>query len=279
MSVDGSVREEDRDLIARTRVAMSADAVLEVKEPVDLVRDLDAGGVPSRLYAPADARDLLIYLHGGGFVYGDRGTHDGIARRLANRTGWSVLLVDYRRAPDHPCPAAVDDTRAAADWAIDQAAADGWNRIALIGDSAGGNLVLGEALRRPGRYAALCLVYPFLDPTGDSYDAAREDPDLTLAEASWYWQQYLQGSDCTGAHPERGDLGGAPPTLIQLAERDVLYGAGRALALRLAQDGVPAQVQDYPGVTHGFWRHTDNDQSEPALAAVAAFLADPATQL
>lgn len=247
---------------------MLAEAAAEEKAPVAEVADVDAGGVPSRLYEPEQAPGVLIYLHGGGFVFGTRETHDGIARRLALSTGWSVLFPDYRLAPEHPYPAAVEDTRAAADWLAER---EPHRPIAVVGDSAGGNLALGEALRRP--YTAAVLVYPFLDRSMASYDADRDNSGLTVAEAGWYWRQYLQGVDDLAADPSAGaDLTSMPRTLIQLAGDDMLTPTGEALASRLADAGVAVDCRVYDDVPHGFWRRTDNPQAAPALADLAAFV-------
>ncbi len=219
----------------------------------------------------------LLYLHGGGFVLGDLVTHDGFSRRLAARTGWSVLLPDYRRAPEHAWPAAAQDAAAAADWL----ALQGYERLVVVGDSAGSALAIGEALRHPDRWAGQVQVYPFVDPSGASYDTTLGGVDLSLERCDLFWRMYLQGADTT-AHPladpalhvlEGVDLAGQPPALVQLAELDVLTPTGRRYADRLDAAGVPVRVAEYPGVQHGFWRRTDNDQAGPALEDVATFLA------
>jgi acetyl esterase len=266
------VDAEDVAAMVAARAAAHEEAALETKEPVARVEDVLAGGVPARLYVPDGAPGVLLYLHGGGFALGDLVTHDGISRRLANRTGWAVLLVDYRRSPEHPWPAADADTAAAADWLVGQDFA----RRVVIGDSAGAALALGEALRHPTRYDAQVLVYPFVDPACDSYDRALAGVDLDLARCELFWRIYLQGADVS-ADPAlhvlgRQSLAGLPPTLVQLAERDVLTPTGRLLADRLAASEVPTLLDVHPGVEHGFWRRTDNDRSEPALAEVARFL-------
>lgn len=271
---DHQLSEADRAAIDEARAQGHADAAAEIPEPVDRVEDVDAGGVPARLYAPAGAAGALLYLHGGGFVFGDLVTHDSIARRLANRTGRSVLMPDYRRAPEHPYPAAVDDTAASAAWWAGQ----GHERLAVVGDSAGAALALGEVLRHPTTYDAQVLVYPFIDPSGDTYDRSLDNEDLSLAACQWFWRLYLQGADVSGDHAlnalERTSLAGLPRTLVQLAALDVLTPAGKLLADRLAADEVPTRVELFPAVGHGFWRRTDNDQSEPALGRVAEFLAE-----
>lgn len=264
---------DDLAAVDAARAQGHAEAAEEAKEPVAHVEDVLAGHVPARFYIPADAGGTLLYLHGGGFALGDLVTHDGVARRLANRTGWAVLLVDYRRSPEHAWPAADRDCAAAGDWL----AAQGLGRLALVGDSAGAALALGETLRHPGRYASQVLVYPFLDPTCASYDHDAVDVDLDIETCRQFWRLYLQGADVTldpVLHAlDRGSLAGLPPTLLQLAELDVLTPLGHRLAQRLTADGVPTEVTVLPGVGHGFWRRTDNRQAEGALAGIAGFLA------
>lgn len=271
--------EEELAELEAARAEALTEARAEPKLAVDHVEDLEvagaAGAVPSRLYAQEGARDVLLYLHGGGFAMGDLTTHDGFARRLALRTGWVVLLPDYRRAPEHAWPAADQDAGAAADWL----AAQGFDRSVIIGDSAGSALAIGEALRHPERYVGQVQVYPFIDPSGASYDRGLPDAELSLDRCDLFWRLYLQG-----AHPSddpalsvldrADDLAGQPPTLVQLAELDVLTPAGVRYAQLLADHGVPVRTVTYPGVPHGFWRHTDNDQAPRALDDVASFLAD-----
>lgn len=269
------VTAEELAELAVVRASMRAEAAAEVKDLVARVVDVDADGVPARLYVPDDARGVVLYLHGGGFALGDLVSHDGIARRLAARTGWAVLMPDYRLSPEHPWPAAGQDTATAADWLTDER----FGRIAILGDSAGAALALGESLRSPGRYAAQVLVYPFVDPSCASYGADLRVTDLPLARAELFWRLHLQGADVSGdptldVLAAGTDLADLPRTLVQLAELDVLAAPGRLLVDRLRAAGVSAEVEEFLGVQHGFWRRTDNDQAEPALAGIAGFLAD-----
>lgn len=261
------------------------EAALTAKEPVEGVEDVDADGVPCRLYVPASAPapgpGVLVFLHGGGFVFGDLETHDAQARRLANRTGLAVLSVDYRRAPEHRFPAAPDDVDTALSWLLGEGHAFtlDTSRIAMIGDSAGGNLALVASLRHPGLFSATVLVYPFLDPgTGlPSYD--RPDGGLTRGEAKWFWTQYATRTDL--ADPDLAPLRSSPdrfaqigePVLIQVAEHDVLVDEDLLLARRLTEAGVDVRCTTYPGMIHGFWGDPEAfDASEEALAEAAAFL-------
>lgn len=253
-----------------TRAEARREGEAQTKVPVDRVEDVDAGGVPARLYVPAGATDALLYLHGGGFALGDLVTHDGFARRLADRTGWAVLLVDYRRSPEHAWPAAVDDAATASDWFAGQ----GFGRLVVAGDSAGSALAIAEALRVPDRWVGQVQVYPFVDPSGGSYDTTLVEPDLPIERCQMFWDAYLQGAAGDEAlHVlERDSLAGQPPTLVQLAETDVLTTTGRQYAAALARDDVPVRVEVYPGVQHGFWRRPEVEQSARALDDVADWL-------
>jgi len=268
--------EQELAAVELDRAADHAAAAVETKLPVARVEDVGAGAVPARLYVPEGARDALLYLHGGGFVMGDLVSHDGFARRLAARTGWAVLMPRYRLAPEHAWPAADEDCAAAADWL----AGEGFARLVVVGDSAGSALAIGEVLRHPDRYVAQVQVYPFVDPSGQSYDATPSGPgvalDLPVERCAMFWRMYLQGAD-PALDPalqvlDRPSLVGQPPALVQLAGLDVLTATGRRYADRLAADGVPVRTVVYPGVQHGFWRRTDTEQAGAALGDVAAFL-------
>jgi acetyl esterase len=258
--------------LATARAEAEAEAAREPKLPVARVEDVDAAGVPARLYVPEGATGALLYLHGGGFAMGNLVTHDGFARRLAVRTGWAVLLPDYRLSPEHAWPSADEDAAAAASWLARQ----DFDRLVVVGDSAGSALAIGEVLRHPERYVGQVQVYPFVDPSCASYDADRADADLPIERCRLFWRLYLQGADPAGDPAlhvlDRPSLAGQPPALVQLAEIDVLTPTGRRYARKLADDGVPVRVELYPGVQHGFWRRTDNDQAAPALDHVADFL-------
>jgi acetyl esterase len=256
------------------REGQHVEAASEPKVALERVEDVDAGGVPARLYVPEGARDALLYLHGGGFVLGDLVSHDGFARRLADHTGWAVLMPGYRLAPEHPWPAAVDDCAAASDW-LAGPVGPGFERLVVIGDSAGSALAIGEVLRVPERWAGQVQVYPFLDPAGGSYDRERDGLDLPVERADMFWRMYLQGADGDPAlHVlERDSLAGQPPALVQLAELDVLTPTGHRYADLLRRSGVRVEVAVFPGVQHGFWRQAPSPQAGPALDGVARWLA------
>jgi acetyl esterase len=263
--------------IKASRAAAREVAAAEPREPVDEVVDVDADGVPCRLYRTDGADGLVVHLHGGGFVFHDVDVHDAAARRLANRAGMAVLSVDYRRPPEHRFPAAPDDVDTALRWLAREGAALGLDVPTYVhGDSAGGNLALVAALRNPGRFAAVALLYPFLDPTA-GFESYRTVPDgFDAREAAWYWQQYADPADLRSPDlaPLLSDrLGTLPPTLVVTAEHDPLRDEGEELVRRLAEEGVEVVGTRYLGQVHGFWRHADAfDAAEPAMRQVAAFL-------
>jgi acetyl esterase len=269
---------DDFDIEA-SRAEARAAAIAEPREDVAEVRDLDAAGVPCRLYRPVDpAAGLVVHLHGGGFVFHDIDVHDASVRRLANRSGLPVLSVDYRRPPEHRFPAAPDDVSTVVRWLDGNADGLGVAGPTYVhGDSAGGNLALVTALRHPGRFRAVALVYPFLDPTAgfESYRTVADGFDPR--EAAWYWQQYaaspadLRDPDLA---PLRSDhLGTLPPTLVVTAEHDPLRDEGEHLARLLAEQGVEVVATRYLGQVHGFWRHpTVFPSAEPLMRQVTAFL-------
>jgi acetyl esterase len=257
--------------VAAARAANLAMALAEPREDVAEVADLDAGGVPVRLYVPEEATPgLVVHLHGGGFVFHDLDVHDVACRALANRTRLRVLSVDYRRPPEHRFPAAPDDVSAVIRWLDEEATADLRDGPTFVhGDSAGGNLALVAALRHPGRFAAAVLIYPFLDPTAafDSYLTATDGFDPR--EAAWYWQQYA-GSPDDLSHPDLAPLlsdrlGTLPPTLVVTAEHDPLRDEGEHLAHLVAEAGVEIVATRYLGQIHGFWRYVAQFPAAEAL--------------
>jgi acetyl esterase len=255
------------------RVAAEADP----REHVDEVVDIDADGVACRLYRPAAAAGVIVHLHGGGFVFHDIDVHDAAVRRLANRSGMAVLSVNYRRPPEHKFPAAPDDVDTVLQWLARETGARGLAGPTYAhGDSAGGNLALVAALRNPGRFAAVALLYPFLDPRAgfDSYRTAADG--FSPEEAAWYWQQYADPADLDNpdlAPLLSSRLGSLPPTLVVTAEHDPLRDEGEELARRLAEEGVEVVGTRYLGQVHGFWRQVGVfDAAEPLTRQVAGFL-------
>ena len=263
--------------LERARAEERAAAAPEPRDPVDDVTEVDADGVPCRLYRPAGADALVVHLHGGGFVFHDLDTHDAASRRLANSAGAAVLSVGYRRAPEHRFPAAPDDVDRVLGWLARESSGLGLDLPTHVhGDSAGGNLALVAALRNPGRFASVVLLYPFLDPEArfESYRTAADGFDP--AEAAWYWDQYADPADRT--NPDLAPLlserlGTLPPTLVVTAEHDPLRDEGEELVRLLAEAGVEVVGTRYLGQVHGFWRHVGVfDAALACVTQVAGFL-------
>lgn len=265
--------------IDAARAQARAAAAAEAREDVAEVVDLDADGVPVRLYRPSEggAGSVIVHLHGGGFVFNDVDVHDAAARRLANRTGMPVLSVDYRRPPEHRFPAAPDDVSTVVGW-LDRVAPELklTGATYVHGDSAGANLALVAALRHPGRFAAVVLIYPFLDPRA-GFETYRTRADgFDPREAAWYWEQYAATPadyDDPDLAPLLSDrLATMPPTLVVTAEHDPLCGEGEHLAGLLADAGVAVTATRYLGQLHGFWRHAAVfPAAEALLGQTAAF--------
>lgn len=228
-----------------------------------------AGEIGARIYRPATAADgelpLLLYFHGGGFVLCDLDTHDGTCRSLANGAGCVVVSVDYRLAPEAPFPAAPEDCYAATCWAVENAASIGADpaRVAVAGDSAGGNLAAAVALmardRKGPKIAHQLLIYPVTDHAFDtaSYSDNAEGYFLTRDMMKWFWGHYLE-QDSDGSNPlasplRADDLSSLPPATVITAEFDPLRDEGEAYATRLRDAGVPTEVTRYDGMFHGFF--------------------------
>jgi acetyl esterase len=240
-------------------------AALAEGEPVHEVRDVDAGGIPARLYHPSpEVTGLLVYFHGGGWVIGDLDTHDATCRALANRSGTAVLSVDYRLAPEHKFPAALDDCVAATAWAHANAAslrADP-ERLAIGGDSAGGNLAAVVATMGVAPLRYQLLVYPVTDVHGrtPSYEANGEGYLLTKGSMEWFHGHYVDGTDAVSDDPRLSPLlqsddvlRTAPPGLVITAEFDPLRDEGEAYASRLNSLGVPTTSVRFGGQIHAFF--------------------------
>lgn len=265
--------------VAAARAESRRTAAAEARPALAEVRDVDADGVPCRLYRPEGARDgVVLHLHGGGFVLNDVEVHDAAARRLAESCGLAVLSVDYRRPPEHRFPAAPDDVSAVLAWV--QGSPDLPGPVYAHGDSAGANLALVAALRHPGSLAALALTYPFLDPSMEGASYSLEGVGFEPAVAAWYWEQYaatpadLEHPDLAPLRSDDARLATLPPTLVTTAECDPLCDEGELLARRLADLGVAVTATRYLGQVHGFWRHRSVfDAADPLTAQVAGFLA------
>jgi acetyl esterase len=261
------------------------------KQPVADVDDRDlpgpAGEIPVRVYTPDGEGPfpVVAYLHGGGWVFMGIETHDWICRRLANAAGAIVVSVEYRLAPEHPFPAPLDDCMAVVHWLASKADELGGdpNRLAVAGDSAGGNLAAAVTLASRAadgpRVAAQALVYPVTDAAcaTPSFVQNAEGYLLTASAMRWFWQQYL-GDD---GNPDDGyasvlrhaDLTDLPPTLVITAEFDPLRDEGEAFAEHLAAAGTDVTLRRFDGMVHGFLgMDALLPEADLAMEEIAAFL-------
>ncbi|WP_395691113.1 alpha/beta hydrolase [Nocardioides sp.] len=231
----------------------------------------------ARIYRPVAEGPLptVVMLHGGGFVIGDLDTHDLTARTLATGCDAVVVSVDYRLAPEHPFPAGLEDAIAATRWAAAHLAdLGGDHRLAVAGDSAGGNLsaVVAQTMRDEGvALAGQLLIYPVTD-TGGSYPSHEENGEgyfLDIATMVWFDEQYVGHlADVDRADPRlsplHGRLDGLAPAVVVVAELDPLRDDGLAYAAALDAAGVPVEVRTFPGMIHGF---VDMGRHSPAAQA------------
>lgn len=264
------------ETVAAARAEMRA-AVGPLAERValDHVADLDAGGVPARLYRPRRGAPVALYVHGGGWVLHDLETHDAFCRYLADASGFALLAVDYRRAPEHPYPAPLDDVETAARWLRGAASDLGVDATWLpaIGDSSGGNLVAGLTVRNPRAIDLQVLLYPAVDRRAELPD--EDNAALDAGGMEWFWEAYAPGEvgDLPEVSPLRADLTGRPPAIVVTAEHDSLRDQGEAYAAALAEAGAEVVAHRVLGQVHGFWRQpTLFDASRAAVATVAALL-------
>ena len=246
------------------------------------------GDIPLHVYDAARGapRSITLFFHGGGWVFGGRAAYDGTCRLLAAGSDTAVAFVEYRLAPEHPFPAAVDDASAVLDWVREHGASDGFDpdRVAVFGDSSGATVALGALLRARDRGDPLphaqVVAYPALDPamSSDSYRAFADDDFLSRQEMEWYWAQYLGPAgdprDPLAAPARARDLAGLPPTMVIVAERDVLRDEAEAFAERLRLAGVPVTLRRFDGMPHGFLAMTRYlDGAREAIRDVSAALA------
>ena len=257
--------------------------------PIGAVRDLPVGDLPGRLYTPSsdpeDPTGLLVFFHGGGYVFGDLDSHDAPCRFLAERAGVRVLAVDYRRAPEHPFPAAYDDAAAAHRWAVDNAASLGVDpdRIAVGGDSAGGNLAAATAISAALEGLPLAfqlLVYPTTDATRQTRSfelfgdrglyLTREYMDLANAS---YLPHERDRTDPRASPLFEKIPDGLAPAYIATAGFDPLRDEGEAYARLLCEAGVPVEMHRFPDQIHGFFNVLGPGRhSRAAVAEIAVRL-------
>jgi acetyl esterase/lipase len=257
-----------RRMYRDTRGALSP-APPDVAEAKLLLAPGPGGPIPLRAYRPAgraadEVLPALMYFHGGGWVIGDLDTHDVVCRQLANGARCAVVSVEYRMGPESPFPAAVDDCMAATRWVAAEAAAMRVDpkRIAVGGDSAGGNLatVVALAARDTGGPALVfqLLVYPATDQRAGHASVERNGEGYLLTKQA---MEYFRGhylprradwEDWRASPLLAASLAGLPPALVITAGFDPLVDEGRAYAKRLAAEGVPTVYREYPDMVHGF---------------------------
>jgi acetyl esterase len=254
-------------------------------EVVHEIRDVQAGTIPCRLYRPSAKTDLglLVFFHGGGWVIGDLNSHDGVCRSIANKSGHAVLSVDYRLAPEHKFPAAFDDCASAAKWAFDNAATLGIDntRMAVGGDSAGGNLAAAVALAEVVPLKFQMLIYPAVDMSMESPSISENAnaPILTKAVMAWFVAHYMS-SDADrvniNASPMLASddlLKRMPPAIVITAQYDPLRDEGEAYGRRLVENGVSTTITRYNGAFHGFFNMiTILDDAQSAHAQASTLL-------
>jgi acetyl esterase len=250
-----------------------------------------AGDIPARLYTPKALRQddglaaALVFFHGGGWVIGDLDTHDVVCGAIADEGQLLVISVDYRLAPEHKFPAAVDDAIAATRWIADNAGKLGIDaeQLCVGGDSAGGNLAAVVAIHARDHggpmLAGQVLIYPATD-FAMSHPSHREPETsvlLTHAVVRWFFDHYLGGADVADdwrASPARAEtLAGLPPAFVITAGADPLRDEGEEYARRLEDAGVPVMHRSYPGQFHGFFTMGKLlPQANVAVAEIGAWL-------
>jgi len=273
--------DEHERIIEDRRARMEGLARLDPPHREARFERVDAGGVRAEwVSGPGTSRDRVVYLHGGGYYAGSLTTHQGLAARISREAAVPVLLVDYRLAPEHPFPAAVQDATRAYRWLLRQGFSP--ERIAVAGDSAGGGLAVAamldlKASGEPLPAAGVCLS-PWLDLalTGESIQAkASVDPILRASDLPFVAKCYLGSADpeTPTASPLYGDLAGLPPILIQVGTHEILLDDSRRFAERAAQAGVPVQLEIWDGMFH-VWQAYARILSEArrAIARVGEFL-------
>ena len=244
-----------------------------------------AGEIGATLYRPIreHGAQILLFIHGGGWLLGSRATHDVICRVLGSLSGVHILSIDYRLAPENPFPAAVHDCWAATEWLIDNATQLGLDprQIAIGGDSAGGNLAAVTALRARDEgidLACQFLLYPAVDAQLDT-ESARQLSDgygLSTAEMRYFWSQYL-GSAAEASDPEASplrarSLAGVAPAVIVTAEYDILRDEAEQYAARLLSEGVPVTSWRARGMPHAFLNYRAVSSGAAATYEVCAGL-------
>jgi acetyl esterase len=243
------------------------------------------GELEARLYLPEESGPVptVVFFHGGGYVFGSIATHEWLCRRLTAESGCALLSVEYRLAPEHPFPAAVEDAFAAVDWAADNPErVDGDGQVAVAGDSAGGNLAAVAALRAADGDGPdidyQLLLYPSVG-VNPGQPSVQDHTGLVLsaADMEWFRACYFE-SPVDQRNPYADpmlarDLSGVAPATVLTAGFDPLRDGGKAYAERLVDEGVSTRYVNYEDMVHGFLTFRDVDRTEEAIEDVAADLA------
>ena len=279
MRAQGSFVDAHADVATMRRNMEEAFGVTPVPEDVTH-SDFDAGGITARHVSVPGVRDDrgVLYFHGGGYVIGSLNTHTELMGRIARACRAPVLGIDYRLAPEHPFPAAVEDAVAS----YDRLQANGIKpqQIVIAGDSAGGGLALAclLALKAQGKPqpAGAALLSPWTDLTGsgDSVETrAAADPMVTVEVLHRLAALYSGGADTSepGISPLFGDLKGLPPLLVQVGDAELLLDDATRLAERAEAVGVDVDLQVFEGAFHVFQSMPDLPESTEALASIGAF--------
>ena len=266
-------------LLSQTAPPVAAEDRLEIPGP--------AGVIPARVFYPGAPSDgpypVIVYFHGGGYVLMSADTHERWTKQLCNATGSVIVSVDYRLAPEHPFPAPIDDCLAAYRWvrAHAERVAGDPARVAVSGDSAGGNASVAVALRLRAAGeslpAALLLYFPWVDMslTSESFrrlapdDLVIDEPAMRLFRDAYVGEAPI---DDPLASPLRADLRGLPETLVVVGEIDPLCDEGIALARSLEGRGVKVELRSYPGMPHDFVLFPGIDATDRVLEETTAFV-------
>ena len=253
--------------VYRRRALLFQEAPIDVGTVWDTTIPSPAGPLGIRVYRPdgGPPRPIFVYLHGGGWTLGDLDTHDTVCRRIARAADCMVVAVDYRLSPEFPYPAAMDDTIAAVRWLAANGAELGGDptRLALGGDSAGGNLTAGAVIRLRDeggpRVALQVLIYPATQPTFEmlSYYENAVGFFLTTADVVWFWGNYLGGDTAAETDPyacpgSASDLRNLPPAVVITGDFDPVRDDGDIYAAKLRAAAVPVEARRFPGMIHGF---------------------------
>jgi len=262
------------------RAAMETSAVLFPAEADITAQETDAGGVPADWITVdgSETERMVLYLHGGAYVMGSRNTHRGLAGRIARTADARILLPDYRLAPEHPFPAAVEDAMTCWRWLLAQGHAP--DHMAIAGDSAGGGLTLATllALKAAGESLPACAVglSPWTDLEGEGPTAepgAVDDPMLTPEGLRSNGRDYA-AADLRNplAAPLHGDLDGLPPLLLQVGTREILLSDSTRFAEKAQAAGVQVTLEIEDGLIHVWQMFPDVPEAQSAVERIGAFI-------